>query len=444
MKRPAQPVNLRVGQSPLDGHDIESAVGLAPQTHQVVARRQDDAPLFGMTHAGRRATVLRTGALTHLDKHHSTIGLAQDEVDLATTTAGRVKIALHEPQPLAHEVIQRELFGGIAALFGGGAPIHRLLLPAMGHSPYGHMALNPSLDLTLQAADALAGEQHYPSGALYVVATPIGNRADITLRALHVLQQVDAVACEDTRHTAALLKGYGIDRPLVAVHEHNEQAASVQLIHRLQSGQRIAYVSDAGTPGISDPGARLSHAVAAAGLRCIPIPGASSVAALVSVAGAMGGRHAAFEFTGFLPSKGSERALALRRLAEQPHACVVLEAPHRIRQLAQELQALGGRQVTVGRELTKQFEEVATMPCTDLAHWLVDHEHRQRGEFALLVHGRPSTALADELSADTQRILGLLLAELPVKTAARLCADITGASKNALYQAALTRRSGAD
>jgi len=306
------------------------------------------------------------------------------------------------------------------------------------------MAFNPSLDLALQAAHALAGEQHYPAGALYVVATPIGNRADITLRALHVLHTMDAIACEDTRHTATLLKGYGIDRPLVAVHEHNEMEASVHLIQRLQAGERIAYVSDAGTPGISDPGARLSHAVAAAGLRCIPIPGASSLAALVSVAGAMSGHDAAFAFIGFLPTKGSERALALRRLADQRHACVVLEAPHRIAQLAHELQTLGPRRVTVGRELTKQFEEVVTLPCADLAGWLAAQPHRQRGEFAMVVHGQAAAGPGNGLSAEAQRVLGLLLEELPVKTAARLCAEITGAPKNALYQAALERRTSND
>lgn len=284
----------------------------------------------------------------------------------------------------------------------------------------------------------MADTQDYPAGTLYVVATPIGNLADITVRALSVLTRMDAIACEDTRHTSGLLRSYGLSAPLVAVHEHNEAEAAQQVIKRLQNGERIAYVSDAGTPGVSDPGSRLCAAVWAAGLRCLPLPGASSVTALVSVAGWVSvGPGPAFEFTGFLPAKGAERTLALRRLQQQPQACVLLESPHRIMVLAESLAALGERRVTIGRELTKQFEEVATLPCRALVEWLQANEHRQRGEFVLALHPQAPVAQDDSLSPETHRVLSLLLEVLPVKQAARLGADITGESKNALYQAAL-------
>lgn len=305
------------------------------------------------------------------------------------------------------------------------------------------VTLNSNADLVLHAAQSLAGAQDYPAGALYVVATPIGNLADVSLRALCVLQRVDLIACEDTRHTASLLRAYGIDRPLLALHEHNEEEAALQVVRRLEGGERVAYVSDAGTPGISDPGSRLCRAVQAAGRRCIPLPGASSLTTLFSVAGcASTDQTPAFEFTGFLPPKGADRARSLRRLAQQPHACVVLEAPHRIVALGNDLASLGDRSVTVGRELTKQFEEVATMPCSQLPAWLDTSEHRRKGEFALVLHPVPTAPPADDaLDPETLRTLSLLLAELPVKSAARLCADITGAPRNALYQAALALKS---
>ena len=299
--------------------------------------------------------------------------------------------------------------------------------------------MNPSFQPALGAAQAAAGAQHYPAGALYVVATPIGNLADITLRALHLLGQVDAIACEDTRHTASLLQAYGLHRPLLALHQHNEAEAAVGIVERLQRGERIAYVSDAGTPGISDPGARLCAAVQAAGLRCIPLPGASSVTTLLSVAG-IGATEtdAAFEFTGFLPPKGAARAQALRRLAQQPHACVLLEAPHRIQTLARDLGALGERRITLGRELTKQFEQLVTLRCDELAAWLAADPVHAKGEFALALHpAARAAASTDGPDAEALRVLQLLLAELPLKGAARLAAEITGASKNELYQAGL-------
>lgn len=279
-----------------------------------------------------------------------------------------------------------------------------------------------------------------------MVATPIGNTADITLRALQVLGLADTVACEDTRHTAGLLQAYGLHRPLLAVHEHNEAEAAQTVVQRLREGQRVAYVSDAGTPGVSDPGARLCAAVVAAGLRVLPVPGASSVTALLSVAGfshEASGWTGRFVFSGFLSPKSTERQREVQAMAADPRACVLLEAPHRIEALARDLAALGDRMLTVGRELTKQFEEVAQLPAADLPAWLQAGPHRTRGEFVLLVHPARAEAADDgSLDAASLHTLDLLLSELPVKTAVKLCAEITGLPRNALYAAALARKAG--
>lgn len=273
--------------------------------------------------------------------------------------------------------------------------------------------------------------QHYPEAALYVVATPIGNLSDISLRALHVLQLVHAIACEDTRHTQTLLRQYGVDKPLLAVHEHNEAQAALLVIERLQRGERVAYVSDAGTPAVSDPGARLVAAVRAAGLTILPLPGASSVTTALSVAGISGG--SGFVFAGFLPSKAMEREQAVQALQADARAVVILEAPHRMEALARAMTPLGSRLVTVCRELTKQFEEIATVAAQDLSTWLAAGPQRTRGEFALVLHPGEEARAKD----DGHRVLQLLLAELPLKTAVKLAADITGAPRNELYEAAL-------
>ncbi|SEA07774.1 16S rRNA (cytidine1402-2'-O)-methyltransferase [Acidovorax soli] len=276
------------------------------------------------------------------------------------------------------------------------------------------------------------------------MATPIGNLADITLRALHVLQLADAIACEDTRHTQALLRAYGIDKTsvqLLAVHQHNEAEAALAVVQRLQQGQRIAYVSDAGTPGVSDPGARLVAAVQAAGLRALPLPGASSITTALSVAGAVAHstESGGFLFAGFLPVKHAERAAAVQQLASEPRCVVLLEAPHRIGELAQALSILGDRTVTLARELTKQFEEIATQPARDLPAWLEGSPQRSRGEFVVLLH--PTAPTTDD--GDSLRVLRLLLQELPLKTAVRLAAEVTGASRNSLYDTALAWKRGA-
>jgi 16S rRNA (cytidine1402-2'-O)-methyltransferase len=293
--------------------------------------------------------------------------------------------------------------------------------------------MNASFEPALNAARAAAGMQHYPDSTLYIVATPIGNLADISLRALHLMQLADAVACEDTRHTQALLRQYGLEKPLFAVHEHNEAEAAEVVIARLQRGERIAYVSDAGTPAVSDPGARLVAAVRAAGFRVLPLPGASSVTTVLSVAGIAAGGDTAFIFGGFLPSKAGERERAVEALKEEARAVVMLEAPHRIEALAGALAVLGERPVTIGRELTKQFEEIATVPAQDVTAWLAASPQRTRGEFALVLHPAPQARAPQ----DGARVLQILLAELPLKTAVRLAAEITGEPRNALYDTAL-------
>ncbi|MES2509034.1 MAG: 16S rRNA (cytidine(1402)-2'-O)-methyltransferase [Pseudomonadota bacterium] len=278
--------------------------------------------------------------------------------------------------------------------------------------------------------------QHYPEGTLYVVATPIGNLADISLRALHLLQLSSVIACEDTRHTQGLLRQYGIEKTLLAVHEHNESEAAVGVIERLQRGEKVAYVSDAGTPAVSDPGARLVAAVRAAGLGVMPLPGASSVTTALSAAGIAGG--SGFVFAGFLPSKAGERDQAVVLLQSEARAVVILEAPHRIEALAQAMAPLGSRLVTVGRELTKQFEEIATVAADQLPVWLSGSPQRTRGEFALVLHPAAQAVPQD----DGLRVLALLMEQLPLKTAVKLAADITGAPRNDLYEAALKLKKG--
>lgn len=289
----------------------------------------------------------------------------------------------------------------------------------------------PALALPLQEEIA---RQMYPGATLYVVATPIGNVGDISLRALNVLAIADAVACEDTRNTAQLLTRYGISRPLLAAHEHNEREAAEKLIARLQQGERIALVSDAGTPAVSDPGARIVDAVRNAGLRVVPLPGASAALAALAAGGLLNDR---FHFIGFLPAKARQRDTMLESLRSESSTLVFYEAPHRIVETVTALAALfePTRQIVLARELTKLFEEIHRCPLADAPAWLAADSHRQKGEFVLLLEGAP--AAIEESSAEAERILKILLAECPVKQAAALAAQITGQKKNALYELAL-------
>lgn len=293
----------------------------------------------------------------------------------------------------------------------------------------------------LQAAHAAAGAQQYPAGALYVVATPIGNLADLSLRAIHVLSLVDAVACEDTRHSASLLRHLGIDKPLLALHEHNEREAAGEVLVRLARGERVAYVSDAGTPAVSDPGAVLVAAVVGAGRRCVPLPGASSALAALCVAGDVTGQG--FVFVGFLPAKGGERSQALAAAAARAETQVLFEAPHRIETLLQGLaEHCPARRVTVCRELTKQFEAVDTKAAAELPAWLAEDANRSRGEFVLVLHALAPSGPGDG-PHEHDTTLRVLMAELPLKQAVALAAELTGAARNALYARALELKSGA-
>lgn len=311
------------------------------------------------------------------------------------------------------------------------------------------------------AARQVAAHQTYPAGALYVVATPIGNLADISLRSLYLLGLADTIACEDTRHTGQLLHAYGLHKPLMALHEHNESEAAQSVIAKLRAGERVAYVSDAGTPAVSDPGSRLVALVAEAGLRVVPLPGASSVTAVLSVAGCVaadtsrGSQVAGFVFAGFLPTKGADRIETFKQLAAEPRAVVLLEAPHRIETLFKDLAAsaeLGVRKVTVGRELTKQFESVVTMPASDLPTWLAAKPDNARGEFALVVHPlskAESTDAADDIggrivSIPCKALLERLLAHMPLKAAVALVCDTSTLPKNDVYALALEIKNNQD
>jgi 16S rRNA (cytidine1402-2'-O)-methyltransferase len=307
----------------------------------------------------------------------------------------------------------------------------------------------PSAIVALQqaAAQATAG-QHLPPGTLYVVATPIGNLADLTLRAVHLLGLVDAVACEDTRVSATLLQRLGLHRPLLSLHEHNEEAAARGVVESLQAGQRIAYISDAGTPAVSDPGARLVAAVLAAGLRVMPLPGASSVVTALSAAGDAHG--VGFRFEGFLPTQAGARRTRLDELASERASVVIFEAPHRIEALAEVLaEALPTRRLTVCRELTKQFEQILPLDAVAFPAWLAEHPDHRRGEFVLVLHGAPPNpagaagAVADAAGVSARRLLQTLLEELPLKQAVALTARATGLPRNTLYEQALAWREAA-
>ncbi len=270
--------------------------------------------------------------------------------------------------------------------------------------------------------------------ALYVVATPIGNLRDITLRALDVLAGADAVAAEDTRNTSHLLKHHGIHaRQLISVHQHNERGSAEKMVAMLKEGLSVAFVSDAGTPGVSDPGALLVEAVRSAGLRVIPVPGASAAIAALSASG-FNAPH--FLFYGFLPNKSAARKSALKALASHPYTLVFYEAPHRIVGSVTDLvEVLGGnRRIALAREITKLFETVYECALGDAIAWLEEDANRQRGEFVLLVSGAEPEA---GVSEEAKGVLALLLDELPLKQAAQLTAKITGANRSELYQLAL-------
>lgn len=279
-----------------------------------------------------------------------------------------------------------------------------------------------------------AALQHYPAATLYVVATPIGNLCDISIRALHLLAQADAIACEDTRTSSALLNRYGIRAPLIAAHQHNEAEVADKIIARLKQGQRVALISDAGTPAVSDPGARIVDAVRKAGLQVMPLPGACAAIAALSASGLLEGQ---FYFVGFLPNKAKQREQCLQDLRHLAASLVFYEAPHRIAECVDSLSQVFTpiRQVVLAREVSKLFEEIWRGPLSEAAAWLAADGKRSKGEFVLIVQGE--TAAQDPQEAENERVVRILLQECGVKQAAQLAAQLLGGKKNEFYQLAL-------
>lgn len=276
---------------------------------------------------------------------------------------------------------------------------------------------------------------------LYVVATPIGNLQDMTPRARAVLAQANVIAAEDTRVTGQLLKHFGISTPMISLREHNERGMAEKLVARLKAGETIAQVSDAGTPAISDPGAVLAAAAHQAGIRVVPIPGASALTAALSAAG-FTAPHTLFY--GFLPPKSNQRREALNQLKDAQWVTVFYEAPHRIVECLDDLVDVFGadRQAVLARELTKTFETIRRMSLGELAAWVKADSNQQRGEAALILDAAPPREA--ESGSDFDRILAPLVAELPVKQAVALAQAISGAPRNALYERALALKNSAE
>ena len=320
-------------------------------------------------------------------------------------------------------------------------PFVRLRWRAMsvvaGHEGDGHEALESGSVMASTAAGHIAQAEpvKVEGGSLYVVATPIGNLQDITLRALAVLTAADVVAAEDTRNTSRLLDRHRIQARTLSLHEHNEARRAEEIVALLADGKAVAYVTDAGTPGLSDPGAILVARVREAGFRVVPIPGASAVVSALSVAGIAG---TAFRFAGFLPERSSARRKAIGALATEDCTLVFYEAPHRVVDSVADLAAELGpdRDIVIARELTKLFESVHRCKLGEAVEWLRGHSDRQRGEFVLVVSGNPAPREAGA-AIDADKVLKLLLAELPLAQAVKLACAITGKKRGELYPRAL-------
>jgi 16S rRNA (cytidine1402-2'-O)-methyltransferase len=272
---------------------------------------------------------------------------------------------------------------------------------------------------------------HVQPGCLWVVATPIGNRDDISARAVEILRSVDVIACEDTRHSRPLLMHHNVGTPLTALHEHNEREVVDVLVRRLEGGESVALISDAGTPLISDPGFRLVRAARAAGVRCAPVPGACAAIAALSVSGLPSDR---FVFEGFLPPKAAARRTRLQELAEDARTLIFYESSHRVAESLADMRDVFGpaREAVLARELTKMFETVLGEPLETLASRVAGDPDQQRGECVILVHSRSDQA--DARVAEGRRIFAILREELPPTKAAKLAASISGAPRRALYE----------
>jgi 16S rRNA (cytidine1402-2'-O)-methyltransferase len=273
-------------------------------------------------------------------------------------------------------------------------------------------------------------------GKLYVVATPIGNLGDISYRAVETLRQVDLIAAEDTRHIKTLLQHYGINQKVVSLHQHNEERASADLLDKLRAGLSIALVSDAGTPLVSDPGMPLVQKVRDAEIDVVPLPGACALIAALSVAGLPTTR---FSFEGFAPRTSSERKSFFKAKSESPDTWIFYESCHRVLASFQDMSAVlpPERRVVIARELTKFHETIVRMTLADALALLESDQNMQKGEFVILVEGAPKEDHSAEITAEQERVLGILLKECSIKTAVALAVEITGGRKKTLYQAAL-------
>ena len=294
----------------------------------------------------------------------------------------------------------------------------------------------------LRMAEKVAG-QSWPASALYVVATPIGNLGDLSLRAQVCLQQANVIAAEDTRLTRPLLDAWGIRTPLIAAHRHNEAQAAEAIVARLAAGERVALVSDAGAPGVSDPGARIVRAVRAAGYPVVPLPGPSAVIAALMASGVTTDENPAFAFAGFPPPKAVARQRWLTQWCALQAPVAMYESPHRLSATLADLLTVCGpdRKLTIARELTKRFEEIVTLPIAQAQAWLVEHPQRAQGEFVLIVEG--AVAAEDVLDAHTEEVLKALLEVLSLRDCAKVAAKITGVARDTLYARALALKGAA-
>ena len=391
------------------------------------------------------AAKARIGTQSDFDEHDVAV-IDADQVDLATTAAD---VACDDAQAVHFQMACSQIFGHLAAclrrcragvdnaadFFGyacRASACRHLHVLARCHPGAASIAMNSPISLPDHPLSS--------TSSLYVVATPLGNIADMSLRAIAVLKAVDVIAAEDTRHSQRLLDAFGVTTRMLAVHQHNEQEAAGKLIGLLEAGQQVALITDAGTPAVSDPGARLVSRVREAGIPVVPVPGACAAIAALSVSGFA---ERGFRFVGFLPPKSAARIAALQPLRDVPDAMVFYEAPHRIVECVADLARVfgGEREVLIAREMTKLHEQVVRMPLADTAAWFAADSNRSRGEFVLVLAGQSPS---EGLDAEAERVLCLLLDELPVKTAVKLAAEISGASKNALYARALTLRDARD
>ncbi|HED35471.1 MAG TPA: 16S rRNA (cytidine(1402)-2'-O)-methyltransferase [Gammaproteobacteria bacterium] len=271
-------------------------------------------------------------------------------------------------------------------------------------------------------------------GTLYIVATPIGNRSDISARAIEVLNEVDIIAAEDTRHSAGLMQFYGITTPMLAYHDHNEEHMTPRLIQRLQAGENVALVSDAGTPLMSDPGYRLVRAAHESSVRVSPLPGACAAIAALSASGLATDR---FLFAGFPPHRQLARQRFYEEFEQLSATLVFYESSHRIVASASDMLAVfgGAREVTLAREISKTFETIYKCVLADLPEWLLDDKNQQKGEFVVVLQG--SIVRIDAQMLELESVLRVLLVDLPVKQSAQLAAKMTGVKKNTAYRLAL-------